>query len=61
MYTIGITISAKNSDLDLKRQNEKNACNLLLRRFSCSFNVKCYFYGGIAVKNVFSILMNYYK
>ena len=41
---LGITISTKNSDLDLKRQMRKiyaNA-NLLLRKFSCcSVSVKC--------------------
>ena len=44
---LGITISTKNSDLDLKRQMRKiyaNA-NLLLRKFSCcSVNVKCYLF-----------------
>ena len=43
----GITISTKNSDLDLKRQMKKiyaNA-NLLLRKFSCcSVSVKCYIF-----------------
>ena len=42
---LGITISIKNSDLDLKRQMRKiyaNA-NLLLRKFSsCSVSVKCH-------------------
>ena len=44
---LGITISTKNSDLDLKRQMRKiyaNA-NLHLRKFSCcSVNVKCYLF-----------------
>ena len=44
---LGITISTKNSDLDLKRQMRKiyaNA-NLLLRKFSCcSAFVKCYLF-----------------
>ena len=43
----GITISTKNSDLDLKRQMRKiyaNA-NLLLRKFSCcSVSKKCYLF-----------------
>ena len=44
---LGITISTKNSDLDLKRQMRKiyaNA-NLLLRKFSsCSVSVKCHLF-----------------
>ena len=44
---LGITISTKNSDLDIKRQMRKihvNA-NLLLRKFSrCSVEVKCYLF-----------------
>ena len=44
---LGITISTKNSDLDIKRQMRKihvNA-NLLLRMFSrCSVEVKCYLF-----------------
>ena len=44
---LGITISTKNSDLDLRRQMRKiyaNA-NLLLRKFSCcSVSVKCYLF-----------------
>ena len=44
---LGITISTKNSDLDMKRQMRKiyaNA-NLLLRKFSCcSVSVKCYLF-----------------
>ena len=44
---LGITISTKNSDLDLKRQMRKiyaNA-NLLMRKFSCcSVSVKCYLF-----------------
>ena len=44
---IGITISTKNSDLDLKRQMRKiyaNA-NLLSRKFlSCSVSIKCYLF-----------------
>ena len=42
---LGITISTKNSDLDLKRQMRKiyASTNLLLRKFSkCSVDVKCY-------------------
>ena len=46
---LGIAISTKNSDLDLKRQMRKiyaNA-NLLLRKFSsCSVSVKCYLFKG---------------
>ena len=44
---LGITISTKNSDLDIKRQMRKihvNA-NLLLWKFSrCSVEVKCYLF-----------------
>ena len=44
---LGITMSTKNSDLDLKRQMIKiyaNA-NLLLRKFSsCSVSVKCHLF-----------------
>ena len=44
---LGITISTKNNDLDIKRQMRKihvNA-NLLLRKFSrCSVEVKCYLF-----------------
>ena len=42
---LGITISTKNSDLDLKRQMRKIYANtnLLLIKFSkCSVDVKCY-------------------
>ena len=44
---LGITISTKNSDLDLKRQMRKIYANvnLLLRKFSCcSVSVKCYLF-----------------
>ena len=44
---LGITISTKNSDLDLKRQmrNIYANANLLLRKFSCcSVSVKCYLF-----------------
>ena len=44
---LGITISTKNSDLDLKRQMRKIYANtnLLLRKFSkCSVDVKCYLF-----------------
>ena len=43
---LGITISTKNSDLDLKRQMKKYAnANLLLTKFSsCSVSVKCYLF-----------------
>ena len=44
---LGITISTKNSDLDLKRQMRKIYANtnLLLRKFSkCSVEVKCYLF-----------------
>ena len=43
----GITISTKNSDLDLRRQMRKIYANvnLLLRKFSCcSVSVKCYLF-----------------
>ena len=44
---LGLTISTKNSDLDIKRRMRKihvNA-NLLLRKFSrCSVEVKCYLF-----------------
>ena len=44
---LGITISTKNSDLDLKRRMKKKYANanLLLRKFSsCSVSVKCYLF-----------------
>ena len=44
---LGITISTKNSDLDIKRQMRKIHVNdnLLLRKFSrCSVEVKCYLF-----------------
>ena len=44
---LGITISTKNSDLDIKRQMRKihvNA-NLLLRKFSTLLKIKLYIYG----------------
>ena len=44
---LGITISTKNSDLDLKRQMRKIYANtnLLLKKFSkCSVDVKCYLF-----------------
>ena len=43
---LGITISIKNSDLDIKRQMRKMYANvnLLLGKFSkCSVGVKCFF------------------
>ena len=47
---LGITISTKNSDQDIKRQMKKihvNA-NSLLRKFCrCSVEVKCYLFKGI--------------
>ena len=44
---LGITLSTKNSDLDLKRQMRKIYANtnLLLRKFSsCSVSIKCYLF-----------------
>ena len=44
---LGITISTKSSELDLRRQMRKTYANtnLLLRKFSkCSVDVKCYLF-----------------
>ena len=44
---LGITISVKNSDLDMKRQTRKMYANVnfLLRKFSkCSVGVKCFLF-----------------